>query len=256
MKQKYSLALPDRQLAKTLGQDKAYFTIDENGEKCSFRFHDYDEIFKRPGLYEQLFHCHLRCASPRFVVALLDRVVVAFGKSMSDLNVLDLGAGNGMVGAELLSHGAHSIVGLDILPDARDAAERDRPGVYDAYYVADLIDLPSPIEAELQSYKFNCLVCIAALGFGDIPPEAFLKAFRLTSPDAWLALNLKDSFFGQSDQSGFSGLIKRLIADAYIQILHVERYRHRISVAGDPLYYYAFIFRKTRDVPEDFAQSL
>jgi hypothetical protein len=256
MKQKYSLALPDRQLAKTLGQDEAYFTLDENGEKRNFRFHDYDEIFSRPGLYEQLFHCHLRCASPRFVIALLERVVAGFGKSMSDLNVLDLGAGNGMVGAELLSHGVQSIVGLDILPEAREAAERDRPGVYDAYYVADLIDLPSSVAGELESYKFNCLVCIAALGFGDIPPEAFLKAFSLTSSSAWLALNIKDSFFGHSDQSGFSNLIKRLIADAYIQILHVERYRHRISVAGEPLYYYAFIFRKIRDVPEDFALNI
>jgi hypothetical protein len=31
-----------------------------------------------------------------------------------------------------------SVVGVDIIPEAQEAADRDRPGVYEDYYVVDL----------------------------------------------------------------------------------------------------------------------
>jgi SAM-dependent methyltransferase len=252
MKRKYSIRLPNPEIAANLGQDEAYFDLDEEGkETCRLRFHDYGEIFSRPGLYEHLFHRHLRCASPRTVVSLLEQVALSFGESLNTFNVLDVGAGNGMVAAELLSRGVNSIVGLDILPEARAAAERDRPRVYDEYFIADLTNLDARTEKTLRDFHINCLVTVAALGFGDIPPEAFLNALNLTVSNSWIALNLKDTFFDQRDESGFATLIKKLMADTYLQIHHVERYRHRLSVAGAPLYYYAFICRKVRDIPQN-----
>lgn len=250
MKLKYGIRLPQPDIAAQLGQDEAYFDVSEEGKDSRrLRFHDYGEIFSRPGLYEELFHKHLRCASPRTVVSLLEQVALSFGESMNTFNVLDVGAGNGMVAAELLSRGVNSIVGLDILPEAQAAAERDRPRVYDEYFIADLTKLDTRTERRLKEFQFNCMVTVAALGFGDIPPEAFLNALNLTASNSWIALNLKDTFFDQRDESGFATLIKKLMAETYLQIHHVERYRHRLSVAGAPLYYYAFICRKTRDIP-------
>ena len=57
--------------------------------------------------------------------------------------MLDLGAGNGMVGEALREHGFEEITGVDITPEAGEAAERDRPGVYADYHVCDLLDPPA-----------------------------------------------------------------------------------------------------------------
>lgn len=47
-----------------LTQDQAYFLLREGGEMLRLRFHDYGNIYKRPGLDEQLFYERLRCNSP------------------------------------------------------------------------------------------------------------------------------------------------------------------------------------------------
>jgi len=63
---------------------------------------------------------------------------------MTELRVLDLGAGNGMFGEQLHAVGVARVIGIDICEEAYIACERDRPGIYDAYYVHDFSD-PDPI---------------------------------------------------------------------------------------------------------------
>ena len=45
-------------------------------------------------------------------------------ETAAQLRVLDVGAGNGMVGEELDRMGAKHIVGVDIIPEAAEAAQR------------------------------------------------------------------------------------------------------------------------------------
>ena len=72
--------------------------------------------------------------------------------------------------------GVEKLVGVDILPEAARAAERDRPGLYDNYYPADLLNPPPDVEDKLLEGEFNCLTMIAAMGFSDIPPTVFSAA--------------------------------------------------------------------------------
>lgn len=80
---------------------------------------------------------NFKCNSPKMVCDLLKKYV-GNGPAQDDIVALDIGAGNGMVGEHLSAMGAETIVGVDILSEAADALERDRPGLYDAYHVADL----------------------------------------------------------------------------------------------------------------------
>ncbi|MFH1268899.1 MAG: methyltransferase domain-containing protein, partial [Planctomycetota bacterium] len=180
------------------------------GEKRRIRFHDYADVFRIPGFYEELFCDHLKCCSPSYIANLLDSVVREYGERPDEFRVLDVGAGNGMMGDELQNLGVESIVGIDIIPAAKEAADRDRPDVYDDYRVTDLTDLPEAEEANLRRANANCLTTVAALGFGDIPPLAFAKALDLIATPGWLAFNLKESFRREQDTSGFSRLIRRL----------------------------------------------
>lgn len=238
----------------SLAQDEAFFYLIENDEKKLFRFHDYDQIYSREGLYEQLFYERLQCNSPKKVTEILNSAVTAEGEYLSQLRVLDLGAGNGIMGEELKVHGVSRLVGADIILEAKMAADRDRPGVYDDYYVADFTDLTEKQHADLEDWHFNCLTSVAALGFGDIPPQAFIPAMRLVADGGWLAFNIKETFLDNSDTSGFSRFIRELIFSEYIDIHHLERYRHRLSMEGLPLHYFAMVARKTHQIPEDFLE--
>jgi predicted TPR repeat methyltransferase len=230
------------------------FKLVDNGESQMLRFHDYAEIYKRPGLYEELFYSRLRCNSPGRVMDLLGRALQTEREPLTELRVLDLGAGNGMMGDVLKRDGVARLVGVDIVPEARDAAYRDRPTVYDAYYVADLGNLDSHLRDELSEWNFDCLTCVAALGFGDIPPRAFFNAIRLIRPTGWLAFNIKRSFLDVDEQTGFSRLVRALIFSKYLDIYHLELYRHRLSMEGTQLFYYALVGRLTAPLPDDFLE--
>ena len=237
-------------------QDEEWCEIVVKGEKRQIRFHDYADVFRIPGLYEELFYDRLKCCSPSYIANLLESVVREYGERPDEFRVLDVGAGNGMVGDELQSLGAQSIVGIDIIRAAKEAASRDRPDVYDDYRVTDLTDLPEVEEEHLRRMDANCLTTVAALGFGDIPPQAFAKALDLIATPGWLAFNLKESFLREQDESGFSRLIRRLNRDGYIQTLCYRRYQHRISMTGEPLFYVAVVARKLKDLDHDLLESL
>ena len=63
MPQRYRVQFPPEQ-EHSLGQDEAYFYLVEDGKRRKFRFHDYDEIYRRPGLYEHVIYERLKCNSP------------------------------------------------------------------------------------------------------------------------------------------------------------------------------------------------
>jgi len=54
MLKRHRIQFPNSE-SQHLDQDEVFFYLDEDGEKIKLRFHDYAEIYKRPGLYEQIF---------------------------------------------------------------------------------------------------------------------------------------------------------------------------------------------------------
>lgn len=254
MPKRHKIQFPRK--SQDLDQDEAYFYLFDGDSKRKIRFHDYHEIYKIPGLYEQLFYDRLKCCSHKKVCEILRATVEQQSRfNLTELRVLDLGAGNGMVGELLKGLGVSRVVGVDIIPEAKDATERDRQGVYDEYYVTDLTALPSEEQEELESWSLDCLISVAALGFGDIPKEAFVQAFNLIQQDGWVAFNIKETFLDNSDASGFSKTIRELIFSEYLDLYHLERYRHRLSMEGEPLYYFAIAGWKTGDIPQDFLEK-
>ncbi len=237
-------------------QDREWCEVIIDGHARRMRFHDYAELYKIPTLYEELFYGKLKCCSPDRVVGLLEDVMTDFAQDPSNLCVLDLGAGNGMVGDELVARGVRRLVGIDISQEARDATDRDRPGLYEDYLVTDLTNVPENEEELLRARKFDCLCCVAALGFGDIPAKAFAKALDLIETQGWLAFNIKESFLSERDDSGFAELIRELGRREIIQIQAYRRYQHRLSVTGEPLYYVAVIARKLCDLPDDILADI
>ncbi|MDH5437124.1 MAG: methyltransferase, partial [Gammaproteobacteria bacterium] len=114
--------------SSNLKQDESYFFLQGSGKQRKIRFHDYDEIYQVPGLYEQIFYDRLKCTSPVKVTSILEAAIRQSNDNFTELRVLDLGAGNGMMGEELKKHGVSRLIGVDIIPEAYEATIRDRPG--------------------------------------------------------------------------------------------------------------------------------
>jgi len=251
---RHRIQFPKAELSN-LNQDEAYFYLQGSGGDRKIRFHDYAAIYQIEGLYEQVFYDRLKCTSPSKVASILEAAIKQYQNNLSELRILDLGAGNGMMGEELKRRGVSRLVGVDIIPEAYDAVIRDRPGIYDAYYVEDFTELDGEKKEEIRSWQCDCMVTVAALGFGDIPGKAFVEAFNLVKSEAWVAFNIKETFFDMGDKSGFSKLIRELLFSKFIDVYCIERYRHRLSIEGEPLYYFAISGWKTSDVPDGFLES-
>lgn len=252
----YTLHLPPKHARGELDQDEEWCEIETpDGERRRIRFHDYAEIYEVPGLYERLFAERLDCESPRVVTQLLGDELRSSGLKAETLTALDFGAGNGMVGELLGELTIGEIVGVDLLPEARDAANRDRPGLYEAYYALDMTQLTADNRRDLMRHDFDLMTCVAALGFGDIPTLAFVEAFNLVGSPGWIAFNIRDRFLEESCESGFGALLNRMFAEGILRERVRTRYTHRVSVDGEPLEYEAIIAEKHADIPLDWARD-
>jgi predicted TPR repeat methyltransferase len=237
------VALPEP--SSKFDQDDEWCVVQQaDGAWREFRFHDYHHIFDVPGLYEKIFYDVLGCDSPRFMVGLLTEALAVAGEDTRSLRVLDLGAGNGIMAEELRAVGAEHAVGVDILSEARDAAERDRPGLYADYLVADLTALDDAGRRRLAEHRLNALTVVAALGFGDIPPQAFCTAYEAVEDGGWIVLTIKDAFLEESDTSGFAKMIRSGLEDGSLEIVRRERFQHRLATDATPLLYEGIVARK------------
>jgi hypothetical protein len=236
---------PDK--ACVLDQDEEWFhLITEDGQE-RIRIHEYDRVYDVPGLYEEVVYNKLQCDSPQVISNLLKETMQKHNGSDDPLRVLDFGAGNGIVG-ECLQDAVdtETIVGIDIIDEAKNAVMRDRPEIYDDYYVMDLSQADEKNERTLNRWNFNALVTVAALGFGDIPTQAFVNAFNLVENNSWVVFNIKDRFLSDSDSTGYSSTLQEMIGRS-LKVYQKHHYCHRLSMAGEPLYYYAIVGRKEND---------
>jgi predicted TPR repeat methyltransferase len=241
-----SLHLPAKRIA--VDQDEEWFEVVHEGRRRRIGMHDYAELYDIPGLYEDLVYRTLKCRSPLHVLPLLEQALADEYATVDRLRALDLGAGNGIVGELLRQIGVPHVLGLDLLPEAARAARRDRPGVYDDYVVTDLTRTDPAADRRLRDFAPNCLVTIAALGFGDVPPDALARAFNLLPAGGWLAMGIKERFLEEDDDTGFGRLVRGMLTDGVIEVARRRRYVHRLSIAGEKLHYVALVARKRRHV--------
>jgi hypothetical protein len=87
---------------------------------------------------------------------------------------------------------------------------------------------------------------VAALGFGDIPTQAFVNAFNIVEDNSWVVFNIKDRFLSEADDTGYSETMREMIGRS-LNVYRKHHYCHRLSMAGEPLHYYAIVGRKESD---------
>ena len=243
--EKFKIRYPKKEC--TLDQDEEWVTIVTRDSTEKIRLNDYEKFYEIPGLYEKVIYDKLKCDSHRVICELLNNEIEKVVFNKKKLRVLDFGAGNGVVG-ECLDKvvGCKVLIGLDIIQQARDAVERDRPKLYDEYYVMDISQMDECKQKILNEWNFNALVTVGALGYGDIPIQAFINAFNTIEDRGWIAFNIKDRFLNGDDDTGYKDTLKAMMGDS-LEVLQKKLYCHRLSLSGESLYYYAIIGRKVNN---------
>lgn len=201
--------------------------------------HDYAAVYAVPGLYEEVVQRQLECASPATVATALVEAAGAAGVEPGALRAFDLGAGNGVVGEELRERGVVVVAGADGIDEARDAAHRDRPGLYDHYLVGERLDLDEFSDL-VRREELTALVAAGAVGEGHVPVDALEQMWAAFPSGSFLALTLKDGgpATGDHDVADVVAMIEK--ADD-TGIVVRRRFRHRRSMAGDDLYYLVLV---------------
>lgn len=223
--------------------DEAFIVTFAGGRRRRIGLHDYDRIYAVPGLYEMVVQDRLECASPGKIAEVLLRVAELQRRAPHLLRVLDLGAGNGIVGQELRALGVEVLVGTDSAKQARAAATRDRPGLYASYVTADASGQPE-LGTLVRELGLNCIVCAGALGFEHIEAHSFAELWELLPPGAMFALTVHERLAQPGASDIGDELAALRAAGSGTEIVVWERFRHRLSMAGKPIHYIAVGARK------------
>jgi len=180
---------------------------------------------------------------------MLGHAVDALGWDRGDVRVLDIAAGNGVSGEALAAAGlgGQGMYGTDIVPAAREAALRDRPGLYDSYLTLDLLALAGDERAAMTALRANALSCVAPVGVdgGELPPEALVAAAGLLGPDA-LVVYMHDPTHGLPDPMTARAWAEGLGTDVDAEELERRRYVHRYTVNGTPFQMDGVVWRLRR----------
>jgi hypothetical protein len=213
-----------------IGQELIRVT-DEDGAVEELRLHDYERLYALPGVYEQIVQQRLGCASPAQVAAMLGAAADELRWPRSEMRVVDVAAGNGISGEELVAAGMRPVLGTDIVPAARDAALRDRPDTYGAYLTLDLLSLSDDSVAQLRALRANAVTCVAPVGDapGQVPTPGLLAIADLLTDDA-LVVYMHDPRIAADDVVTCELWRDRLGVEA--TELARERYLHRRTVTG------------------------
>jgi hypothetical protein len=203
----------------------------DDGRSEDLLLHDYERLYSLPGVYEKIVQERLGCRSPEEIASMLARAVDTAGWERAGTRVLDLAAGNGVSGEALAARGLRPVLGTDIAPAARDAALRDRPGVYGTYLTLDLLDLSPQQRRTIAGLNANALSCVAPVGSQSqqLPAAALRAAAQLLSADALVAY-MHDPTFGLADMVTAESWGTDVEADE----LERRRYVHRYTVNGKP----------------------
>ena len=127
--------------------------------------------------------------------------------------------------------GLNPVVGVDILPEARLAALRDRPGLYDLYLSTDLRELDTDAVREVRRLAPNALACVGAMGSGHLPAGALAAALELLTDEALFAYAV-DPELKEPSADALRDLLAGMERAGQLEEVERRRYRHRMTVDG------------------------
>jgi hypothetical protein len=210
---------------------------DSGGEEEVVHLHDYERLYRVPGLYEHIVQDLLGCRSPQVAVDGLARAFAELGVDPVGVVLLDMGAGTGLVGELARELGVSEIIGLDALAAARAASLRDRPGVYRDYLIGDLAAGDPRLLADIRRHRPNALISAGAMGGTHAPPAALFNALSTLPAGSPVVFTIDERWMQTDGPGGYQAAVEGLLDSGELRLIARSRFQHRVSTTGEPIYY-------------------
>jgi hypothetical protein len=215
-----------------------YVALREAGrDEHIVHLHDYERLYRVPGLYEHIVQDLLGCRSPQVAVDGLAGALAELAIDHGQVVLFDLGAGTGLVGELANGLGVSTIIGFDALPAARAACLRDRPGVYRDYLLGDLAAGEERLLSEIRRHRPTALVSAGAMGGTHAPPPALVNALAVLPMGAPVVFTIDERWMQTDAAGGYRTAVKRLLDSGELRLLRRSRFLHRVTTTGEPIHY-------------------
>ncbi len=193
---------------------------------------DYDTLYAYPFLYKKFYSDLLNSGWVQTLGRLLFRHI---SEKSDPLKVLDVACGSGLMGVFLKEHTPvpiENLIGIDILPAAITALNRDYPNIYD-----DAIAIEKEVDFKaLSNNSFNCLIMAGAASHMTL--DEFKQYVNCIDEGGYLVFNL----LLEGKDGRRTEILEWLNLD--LELCEKEFYIHRNLGNGTPVQHEAFLYKK------------
>lgn len=174
-----------------------------------------------------------RYNGPAYAAEAIDR---SFPSNKDKVLILDVAAGTGLVGEELVKRGFKEIHALD--PSESMLIKAKKKNVYKKFLCEFVNPEPSPT---IENDTYHCVVCSGGFGSGHIPASALKEMIRITKPGGMIVVVMREEYLNipeysdsleplmkQLQNEGLWMCIERSVVHKYFCDKHGVIFRYRV----------------------------
>ncbi|NEP49277.1 MAG: class I SAM-dependent methyltransferase [Moorea sp. SIO3C2] len=147
--------------------------------------------------------------------------------------ILDVGAGTGVVGQWLQEEGFHNLVGIDMSEGMLTEAQRKN-----IYTELRLMVLGEPLD--FPSATFDAVTACGVFTYGHAPSRSFDELIRVTKPGGYIMFTLRPDFYESSD---FKDKMANLEAQENWKLTELGDKYQAENVDQIPIYFQTWVYR-------------
>jgi len=140
-----------------------------------------------------------------------------------DSNVLDAGAGTGLVGLALAEHGFQNLTAMDL--SAGMLREARNKNVYQSF---DQMTLGE--ELDYETNNFDAVITVGVMTLGHAGPESFNELIRITKPQGYVVFTIRTDVYLEN---GFKEKQDDMESSGLWEIVEISDEFHPLP-AGEP----------------------
>ncbi|WP_424098345.1 class I SAM-dependent DNA methyltransferase [Moorena producens] len=147
--------------------------------------------------------------------------------------ILDVGAGTGVVGQWLQQEGFNNLVGIDMSEGMLTEAQRKN-----IYTELRLMVLGEPLD--FPSATFDAVTACGVFTYGHAPSHSFDELIRVTKPGGYIIFTLRPDFYESSD---FKDKMANLEAQEKWKLTELGDKYQAENVDQIPIYFQTWVYR-------------
>ncbi|XP_035688013.1 uncharacterized protein LOC118423840 [Branchiostoma floridae] len=138
------------------------------------------------GHYEEEIMTQLKCTAPRVCAGAVGKALG--GLDRGKVKILDVGAGTGLCGEELVQLGFTDIDGVDGSQDMLNLAERKQ------IYKRLICDFVGPNRLDIENDTYDAIACCSSFAPGHLKEDCLPELIRVVKPGGYIIITFREEY--------------------------------------------------------------